>query len=76
MEHWAGTPEDGAEPQAHQDDGCFFEYRLQVDEDAGDTRELLQEPHPHGDQDGLVNEGVLDLGTGNPLALEGTKPES
>lgn len=62
-------------PGAHQDDGCFLEYRLQVHEDAGDARELLQEPHPHRDQDGLVNEGVLDLSTGNPPALEGTKPQ-
>jgi len=60
--HWAA-------PGAHQDDGRLLEYRLQVHEDTGDTRELLQEPHPHSNQDGLVDEGILDLSTGNPLAL-------
>jgi len=68
--------EHGPNSRAHQDDRCFLEYRLQVHKDAGDTGELLQEPHPHRNQDGLVNKGALDLGTGNPPALEGTKPES
>lgn len=71
-----GQSEHRQNPRAHQDDGCFLEYRLQVHKDTGDTGELLQEPHPHRDQDGLVNEGVLDFSTGNPPTLEGTKTES
>lgn len=61
-------------PRAHQNDRSFLEYWLQVHKDASDTRELLQEPHPPRNEDGLVKEGVLDLSTGNTPALEGTKP--
>lgn len=68
----ADIPDDRA-TRAHQDDSRFLEYWLQVHEDTGDPRELLQEPHDHGNQDGLVDEGVLDLSTGNPPALEGDK---
>lgn len=57
-------------PGSHQQDGRALKDGLQVDEDGRDARQLLQEAHQQGDDDGPVRVGVPGLSPRHSAALQ------